>query len=97
MAKIRFRSWSQIIRTRPDQIYFVPRGPFVETYYGPAVLMFQACRARGAWTGYCAEGHVLIDASNYSFARFTALPEPGTLALFCLGLVGLGFTRRRKA
>ncbi|MDA0991315.1 MAG: PEP-CTERM sorting domain-containing protein [Verrucomicrobia bacterium] len=24
------------------------------------------------------------------------MPEPGTLALFGLGLVGLGFARRRK-
>lgn len=36
------------------------------------------------------EGHFLVRATQ-------AIPEPGTLALFGLGLVGLGVTRRRKA
>ena len=33
---------------------------------------------------------------NFSFNRID-IPEPGTLALFGLGLVGLGFTRLRRA
>lgn len=34
---------------------------------------------------------------NITTADATAVPEPGTLALFGLGLLGLGVTRRRKS
>jgi len=42
-------------------------------------------------------GEVAIDASEPIPGGGTAIPEPGTLALFGLGLAGLGFARRRKA
>ena len=35
---------------------------------------------------------------GYGYAAdFSAVPEPGTLSLLCLGLTGIGFMRRRKA
>jgi hypothetical protein len=44
-----------------------------------------------------------LDSGYHSYAGFDAIsstdpiPEPATLTLFALGLVGLGFARRRKA
>jgi hypothetical protein len=43
-----------------------------------------------------------IDTSQnitFTFAVWSlaSIPEPGTLGLLCLGLVGLGVTQRRKA
>lgn len=40
---------------------------------------------------------VVSDWPHQSGARFSFAPEPGTLALLGLGLIGLGFTRRRNA
>ena len=34
---------------------------------------------------------------SLTYVGGTSVPEPGTLALFCIGLAGLGFARRRKA
>lgn len=45
----------------------------------------------------CASGGACNNQSDYSIAQIVTVPEPGTLALFGLGIAGLGLARRRKA
>ena len=39
----------------------------------------------------------VIGIDDITFAKGAQIPEPGTLAIFGLGLAGLGFARRKKA
>lgn len=58
------------------------------------VASVQAPSLNFIWTGqFHVNGYMQID---YTYSERTAVPEPGTLALFAIGLAGMGLARRRK-
>ena len=80
--------------------------------YTPPVcgLSRYSCTSSGGlapdFDGFASGGFALTDAQRPGLAygrpvewsvRETAVPEPGTLALFGIGLVGLAFVQRRRA
>lgn len=52
----------------------------------------------GSVTEFSIPAGLFVDTNNVvgRFQAFTSIPEPATLALFCVGLAGLGFSRRQR-
>lgn len=73
--------------------------------YAPlqSLSAFNGMELSGDWiftfydnAGFSGDGSVLL-SSSLEVTTTTSVPEPATMALFGIGLAGLGFARRRRA
>jgi hypothetical protein len=70
-------------------------GPFylVGEVYGKVWCSANLCSSEGTTNFSSWDGN----PNSYTWAVANKVPEPGTLALFAIGLFGMGLARRKKA
>jgi PEP-CTERM motif len=69
---------------------------FIDSSFPTADISTPFDLAAGTYNVWYAESNGLPADLIIDVTRSVGVPEPGTLALFGLGLVGLGFVRRRR-
>jgi hypothetical protein len=79
--------------------FFGPLFAFDTVFDQPQVCATLVCSRSFAWQGFVSD-HFVSEAyvRTYAIARkvTTSVPEPGTLALFAVGLLSLGLLRLRR-
>ncbi|MGE3935699.1 MAG: PEP-CTERM sorting domain-containing protein [Rhodospirillaceae bacterium] len=83
------------LTTLDDYFTQYPGAKLITT--GPAIRI-QAGGGAGAWDDFmgAVDSFTIATAAETNTFNFESAPEPGTLAVFGLGLLGLGALRRRK-
>jgi hypothetical protein len=93
-ASLGFDTFMIYIKPGNDGVYFLLDGTVVD---GLLTGTFSITGLPGCTRGNCVNGNGISHMTLYGIRGGTEIPEPGTLALVGLGLLGLGMARRSKA